>query len=478
MKQLSLLPHPTRFQTVMRRKTEYSPGSLPLNCVDKCLLALDGINEPMLIHTILSLQGEIDHVRLNQALASAQQAYAITRTTLRTRHLKLCREIQEDLGKGVLSVADQAQLQDTDRESYLTSWMNQPFNIRKQFPLRVLLLKKNDEQSLLVFTFHHSAADGLRALLLVRKVIETYNNGFSQQGAAEGSSPQILDHIRRNRKKDELLEFANSQRFKVQHYYGKMITSLFRRFVIAAVPPPTRVFHDKSGQSRELRFCFKTMSPKELEQIQSRARSAGVELNDIFMAACHIAVEKWNSIHGKSSKKIRIMAPVNISPKGFRYVVSNQASWFSLPTTARDRANPVKLLRKVRADTVAATMNRTAFSLVYFFYFCSRFPLFIMRGICRFLMITRTYVDTILITNVGFIWPKPGSEQLAVSNMGNVRIVNVTGSAPVVTPMGLSLAAGIYNRNLNFSLTYRPALFSEEKAKQFLHLYVEEIKHY
>jgi hypothetical protein len=93
-------------------------------------------------------------------------------------------------------------------------------------------------------------------------------------------------------------------------------------------------------------------------------------------------------------------------------------------------------------------------------------------------MITRTYVDTILITNVGFIWPKLGSEQPAVSNMGNARIVNVTGSAPVVTPMGLSLAAGIYNRNLNFSLTYRPALFSEEKAKQFLNLYVEEIKHY
>jgi hypothetical protein len=101
-----------------------------------------------------------------------------------------------------------------------------------------------------------------------------------------------------------------------------------------------------------------------------------------------------------------------------------------------------------------------------------------MRGMCRFLVITRTYIDTILFTNVGFIWPKLGSEEPAVRKIGNAKILNVTGSAPVVTPMGLGIASGTYNRNLNLSLTYRPALFSEEKAKMFLDLYVEEIKNY
>jgi len=455
----------------MRRKTENALNSIPLNCVDKCLLALDSINEPMLIHVILSLEGEINHLKLNQAIFSAQQAYPVMRTILRSRNFRLFRQIKEDLGKGVLSIADQTQLQDTNHESYLSSRMNQPLNIKKEFPVRVLLLRKNELESSLVFTFHHSAADGLRALLFVRKVIESYNNELSQNSKS-------CDDIRINRKGDELLEFAHSQRSKVESYYRKMISSLFHRFVVAALPPPTRVFHDKSGQSRELHFCFKIIGPWELKQIQSKARSAGVELNDIFLAACYRVVEKWNSMHGKTSKKIRVMAPVNISPKGFRYIVSNQASWFSLPTTPEDRADPAELLKKVRANTIDATMNRIAFSLIYFFYFCARFPLFVMRGMCRFLMITRTYVDTILITNVGFIWPKPGSEEPAVRNMGNAKILNVTGSAPVVTPMGLSIAAGIYNRNLNLSLTYRPAMFSEEKARMFLDLYVEEIKNY
>jgi NRPS condensation-like uncharacterized protein len=455
----------------MLGKTESSVSSIPLNCVDKCLLALDSMNEPMLIHVILNLEGEIDHVRLNQAIFSAQQAHPVMRTFLRSRNFKLFREIQEDLGKGVLSIADQTQLQDMNHESYLSSWMNQPLNIEKEFPVRVLLLRKNEGESSLVFTFHHSAADGLRALLFVRKVIESYNNKLSKNS-------EFPVDIRINRKGDELLEFAHSQRSKVEHYYRKMISSLFHRFVIAALPPPTRVFHDKSGKSRELRFCFKIISPKEFEQIQSKAISAGVELNHIFLAACYRVVEKWNSMHGKASNKIRIMAPVNISPKGFRYVVSNQASWFSLPTTPEDRADPAELLLKVRADTIDETKNRIAFSLVYFFYFCSRFPLWVMRGMCRFLMITRTYVDTILFTNIGFIWPKLGSEEAAVRNIGNAKILNVTGSAPVVTPMGLGIASGTYNRNLNFSLSYRTALFSEEKAQMFLDLFVEEIENY
>jgi hypothetical protein len=79
---------------------------------------------------------------------------------------------------------------------------------------------------------------------------------------------------------------------------------------------------------------------------------------------------------------------------------------------------------------------------------------------------------------VGFIWPKSGSGEAAVSNMGNARIVNVSVSAPVVTPMGLSITVVTYNRNLNLCLSYRSALFSEEKAQMFLDLYVEEIKQY
>lgn len=449
-----------------------SPGrSIPLNCVDKCLLALDGINEPVTTYAILNLEGEVDHVRLNQAIMSAQKAHPRMRMILRSRYFRPFREVQEDLGEGVLTVQDLANLQDASYEKCLFEFLNRRIDIRKEFPFRVLLLIKNEVECSLIFTFHHSAVDGLRALVFVRRIIESYNNEVAEDS-------QSLEDPRMYSKRDELLEFANSQRSRVEHYYAKMISNLFHRFVIDAFPPPTRVFHDKSGHSKEIDHYARTMSPTELEQIGSKATSAGVELNDIILAACYRVVEKWNSMHGKVSNKIRIMAPVNMSPKGFRNVVSNQASWLSLSTTAEDRADPARLLKKVRADTVYATLNRKAFSLVYFFYFCSRFPLMVVRVMCRFLMITRTYVDTILITNLGLTWSKVGSEEPAVTGIGNSRIVNITGSTAVVTPVGFSICMGIYNKNLTISVAYRPALFSKEKMQMFLDLYVEEIKSY
>jgi hypothetical protein len=93
-------------------------------------------------------------------------------------------------------------------------------------------------------------------------------------------------------------------------------------------------------------------------------------------------------------------------------------------------------------------------------------------------MITRTYVDTILINNTGVVWPKVGSEEPAVTSIGSCKITNVTGAARVVTPMGLGVSASIYNKSPNISLTYRSALFSKEKSQMFLDLYTEEIRNY
>jgi NRPS condensation-like uncharacterized protein len=455
----------------MEGKMETSVSSIPLNCVDKCLIALDRVNEPMPIYGIIDVEGEIDQVKLNQAILSAQMIHPVMRTILRGGNLRLLREIREDPGKGVLSIADQAQLGDTKQEEYLSSWMNRRFDLRKELPLRVLLLKKNERKASLVFAFHHSVADGLRALVFVRTVIQSYNDELSPNS-------ELRRDIRTKQKGDELLEFAKGQRSKVKHYYRNMVSSLFHRFVMDALRPPTRVFHDRSGHSRELTFCLRVVEPAELEQIQSKARAAEVGVNDIFLAACHKAVEKWNSMHGKASKNIRVMVPVNVSPEGFRYFVSNHVSWCSFTTTPGDRADSEKLVRKVRADTANAITHGIAFSLVYFFYFCTRFPPCVTKEMARFLMVTRTYVDTILVSNLGFVWPKSRSGEAAVRNIGNAKIIDVTGSAPVVTPMGLSITTCTYDGNLNLSLTYRSALFSEEKAQMFLDLYAEEIKNY
>lgn len=445
--------------------------SIPLNCVDKCLLALDSKSERMVYHWILTISGEIDPVKLNLALLSAQSAHPIMRTIMRSKYFRPFREIQEDFGEGVLSVQDLGELQDTNYERHLSAWINQPMNIRRGFPLRVLLLRRNEAESWLVFTFHHSAADGLRALLFIRKVIESYDNEVSDDS-------QAPKDIRISRRGDELLEFAHSQRSRVEHYYMKMISSLFHRFLTAPLSPPTRIFHDNLGQWEGIHFCFETIGPPEFQQIESKSKSVGVTLNDILLAACFKTIEKWNVLHGKVSKKISIMVPVNIRPKGFQPIVSNQVSFISLSTKPEDRADLAKLLRRVGTNTTYAVKNRIAFSIIYFFYFCSRFPLPVTKAIAKFFMLTRVYLDTILLTNLGLIWPKASGAEGGETKIGGAKIITVDCVVPVVTPMGMGIYVGTYNENLNVSLTYRTSFFSKEKAQMFLDLYVEEIKKY
>jgi NRPS condensation-like uncharacterized protein len=442
-----------------------------MNCVDKCLLALDSINEPMIFHVVLRLEGEVDPNRLNQAIQSAQEAHPVMRSFLRNKFLRSFREIQDDFEGATLTVQQSADTNDTDREGFLCQWMNQPMDIRKEFPLRVLLLKKNEAECLLVFTFHHPATDGLRAFLFLRKVIDSYNNTHNEHSKSS-------EVVRLSHKGDELLKFARSQRRNVRRYYIKVISSLFHRFFIDVFLPPTRLFHDMSGHSRELGFCCGVIGAEDLRQIKTKAGLLGVKLNDILLAACYRTVEKWNGMHGKVSRRIRIMVPVDISPEGFSNVVSNQVSMLSLSTSPEDRAEPVKLLQKVRSLSVRAAENRMAFSLVYFFYFGSRLPLSVMRLCCKLLMITRTYVDSILLSNLGEIWPQVGSEEPAVTNIGSSRIIYVDVLAPVVTPMGLSLIAITYNDNMSISLAYRSDMFSKEKAQQFFDLYVKEVRDY
>jgi NRPS condensation-like uncharacterized protein len=452
-----------------KRRTKLSRRTIPMNCMDRSVLAIHEVNEPYLIHALLDLEGDIDSGRLQQAIASAQMAYPVMRTVLRGEYLSIAREIQEDLGGGVLTVSNSAERQEVDYETCLLQWMNKPLDLRKEFPMRVLLLQRNEVQSTLAFTFHHSAADGLRAVFFIRKIIEYYN------GVADANPP---DDIRISRKGDPIFELAQSHRARVNNYYLKMAYDILYRLVLSAIRPPSRVYHDRSGRSRDTFFCNAVIGHEQLTKLEAKANSAGVEVNDILLASCYRTVDTWNRMHGKTSNKVRVMAVVNASPKAFRQVIANQMSWISPTTWPKDRADQAGLLKRLRSQTLASAKDRRAFSLIYIFYFVTLLPPVIHRQVFRLLVFLRTHVDSIFFTNLGVIWPSVGSDKPAITHIGQARICNFTGSGPVTTPWRLAFGAITYNKTLNISLTYRPSMFSKENVQQLLDLYVDEVTEY
>jgi len=447
---------------------------LPLNCVDTGFLALICINETPQFHWVMKIDGEIDHDSLNQALLTVLKAHSNLSARTFTRHMRPFRRIENPAETSILTYLDLNQSQgkqdaaesDTHlrfREA-LDEWFNRPFDPFREFPVSVLFVRKSSSESHLIFSFDHSSLDGVRSLRFMEEVVKIYNGGAHPAV----SSPS---HLRRS-KGDELLRFAGDQRAVTKSFYRKIFSSLLRRIFISPLNPPSRVFHDKSQRGSETAYLLGNINQAELNRIRLRAKAAGFTVNDVLLAACFRVIDKWNGLHHKAARKVTIMVPVNIGPESFKDVISNQLSYVSVSTQPRERADPSTLISKVSKDMRSMVKNGIPFSMVYFLHFVSYAPLPLLKVFAKFLMAVPIHVDTILLSNLGIIWPEAAGEP----QMGDSKIKDITFMVPVVTPMGLSLGTHTNHGSLHICLGYKTGLFSRGKAQEFLDMYLEEVR--
>jgi hypothetical protein len=447
---------------------------IPLNCVDKGLVALNEIRECLRFHWILRICSEVDYTLLNEALLKALEDHPNLRTRLCTRYMRPFRRIYDAREGNIMTRLDLYQLQqangltaaevDKRYEEILANWLNGPFSAFEEFPLRVLFIRKSSSDLYLIFTFDHSALDGLRAIRFIREVFRRYDGD-------ETPKISLLKDFRHS-KGDELLEFARAKRAKTKGFRHRILFNLLHRFLVGPIRPPARIFCHSSRWSEEINCCFRMMDPVDTGQIGVKARAAHVTVNDVLLAACFKAIERWNGLHGKKSQKITIMVPVDIGPVTFGDVISNQLSYISLATLPRDREDVLVMLRKIRKDITSMVKEGIQFSIIYFLHFASALPLPLAKVLAKSFMLTRVYVDTTIFSNLGVVHP----ESWEKSRISSARIADINGVMPLVTPMRLSLGAYIYNGSLHFNMTYKTSFFSKDEAQEFLNLYLEEVR--
>jgi NRPS condensation-like uncharacterized protein len=276
---------------------------------------------------------------------------------------------------------------------------------------------------------------------------------------------------------DELVALARACRLKVKSFYLRIIASLIHRFLIAPFSPNARISRTSSRRSPEIYFCQGSLNPHEARQIRSRSKSVGATLNDALLAACFRTVQEWNDAHQKPSRKISIMVPVDIGSASPSPVTANQVSFISVSTTRQERSDPEELLRKVMQRTSHMLKSGIAFSIVYAVHLCTPLSPRIQKSVAQFLIATRIYLDSIVLTNLGLIWPKVIA-MVEGGNVGNASITSVVVLPPVVSPMGISLCTGTYRDHLYVALAYKTAGFSKAEARTFLNLYLHELRSY
>ncbi|MDM7999058.1 MAG: hypothetical protein QUS33_03410 [Dehalococcoidia bacterium] len=453
--------------------------SIPLNCIDKGLLALHSKNEPMMEHCIVSVDGPVDPAKLRAALTAVLRRHPTWRSIIHAGLFRQVRAERDCRGEDVLSVwdfptpHDSLTLQGCDIEEWhnrrLIEWMNRPLDPFREVPCRFLLLRRNRRGSTIVFTCHHSAADGLHLFRFAAEVIGEYNGGSGIRCLTACTAP--------DGGRDGLVALARSRRPKVTHFYLRILGSLIHRFLLAPFSPNTKLYRRSHKRSPEVGLCLGSLTPHELSQIRSRSKASGATINDALLAACFRAVQQWNDVHRKPTRKISIMVPVDIGGSNPSPLAGNQVSFISVSTMPKDRTDPDRLLRRLAEKTSHMLEKGIAFSIVYAARFCTLLSSRTTKCVADFLMVTRIYLDSILLTNLGVIWPK-GIVVVEGGKLGDSRIASVVGIPPVVSPMGMSLCACTFEDHLYITLTYKSEQFSEAEAKSFLNLYLHELRGY
>jgi NRPS condensation-like uncharacterized protein len=456
-------------------------GLVPhLNCFDKSLLAFE-VNctgKRIGYSGIFSVRGEPDPDRLRRAILSTARAHPELMTTVHGGPLWHHRQVHEDVVGEVLEVQDLAagpaqkdSAQAATGASYEQSiheWINRPLDTSRVFPFRVLLLRKGTADYTLVFTFHHSAIDGVRALRLIDDIVSRYHN-------KPPDASLLPERVKPDG--DELLQEARTERARTKHFYREMLSHLFYFVFINPLFHPARIFHDRSEPSGEVRFCSAKIGPAEFQQLRAKSKSVGGSVNDILMAVCYRGIDKWNRRHGKKTRKMSFLVPIDIGSPDLNGIISNQISYISFSTSAEDRMDSTELLRRVSAKRIYMLRERrgNTYSIVYFASVLRLLPLAAMKVLSKYVLFP-LYADTVICTNPGVV--RVGDCGEGPVEPGDFRVVDFVAVPFVFSVMGMNICVSTFNGSLGIDIAYSTSHFSKEKAEEFLALCMDELANY
>jgi NRPS condensation-like uncharacterized protein len=195
-------------------------------------------------------------------------------------------------------------------------------------------------------------------------------------------------------------------------------------------------------------------------------------VNDLLVAALHLAVESWNVEHGRSCDKVVTSVALNDRGAWEGDNMGNLSRLAQISTRLSHRAGHHELISSVVRQTLAAKASRTPHraGIASAVLGSPRLPLLAKQALTRpLLRLGRPLVDTTLLTNLGRV-----KEPLTFGEDNEAQSVWFSTSAPM--PRGLSVGAITTGGRLHLSFRYVHALLSSEGAHRFATTYLEALR--
>lgn len=347
-------------------------------------------------------------------------------------------------------------------------------DLANQYPVNFILFKLPQNHYFLVFLFHHVVTDGGGIYDFLREVFKLYHESVT------GSLPDWADvagmHAQAGDTKpvDAISTWDYLKReFALRHRYPVQKAVQF-----ATSPEPV-----KKGR-HIIRYIIE--DPALQKALRDRARKDGGSLTDLMVSGSKLAIAEWNEsrnrpieplIHGVAVNQRRRRNLSDIKGQG------NPMSAITIPSDAKDRSDPEKLLahviqqRKMRLalgyDVALSNMS------IKLFAFSRLFPMSIRHSFVR---IINDIKISHFITNLGVIWPEIENGRLtgrtAITNFGDMELLDIHSSVGTTGNNGAGLIIRSFLGRLYMVMVYGRYAVNDGDAKAFSQLVYNKVLSY
>ena len=436
-----------RIRTRALARSDEGIQRVPFNLVDDVVHMLDSPAEPWTVQLELRVEGALDEARVRTALTEALGRHPMARARRAASEEPSNRNFWEtppDLDTDpleVVSCPDDAALVSVRSELY-----SQGVDLTRSPPLRIRLVH-TPTGDLVMLNLHHAASDGIGGLRLLQTLARAYTGAPDQ--LPETDFLAARDLMGSNAAPDA------STRMRRYLVLAERLRELFA--------PPARLARLGGRHEAGYGFHHVSLTAAETQRLSDSAHPGSV--NDLLLAALHLAIERWNTRHRRSCRRITVLVPSNLRPPDRP---SEMVGNFSLPTrittTPRVRRSAAAALAAVTRQTSRKKQRGMGTAVLELLSWSWLLPLSVKQAAIS--VLDRRFTDTAILSNLGRIDDPPAFGSAAGDS------VELWFSAPARMPLGLSVGAITMGGRLHLSFRYRHPQFGPQAAQDFAACFV------
>lgn len=426
---------------------------VPFNVVDEIVDLLDSDEEPWSVQLEARVDGRLDDELMRRAVLEALTRHPMGRAR-KVRSPQARNRSFWDIGQAadvdpvrVLVCGDDAEVA-AAREQLQS--MRAPLSTSP--PLRVWLVHAPGGD-VVMLNLHHAAADGFGALRFLRSVARAY-----------AGDPDPLPDVDLFVDRDLSGNVpAAGLRTRLRRYLalGERLRDL--------IVPPARLARSQGRAEPGYGIHHVHLDAEETRRVVALDHRGSV--NDVLLAALHLAIAAWNARHGVPCRRISVLVPSNLRPPHLREeIMANFSVPARISTTAVQRTSPGATLRAVSAQTTRKKRTGMGTGLLELLNRSWLLPLSAKERLVDLPMLGDRLTDTAVLSNLGNVEEPP-------SFGAGTDPTGLWFSAPARMPLGLSVGAVTVAGRLQLAFRYRHPQFDADAARRFAECYLDELRH-